>query len=123
MPRFVRFVVWKRAGGKTRRVGVFSAAYELIREGDDLTPYDRRRLAGLLAWLEESLKVPPAGEIPEGALFWYSDVSPFTAAMWELTGLLAEYGFNVEQTTSPDIGRIVYCDGHQCAAVPDRRRR
>ena len=121
MARFVRFEVLQRVAGESRRVGVFTAAYDLRREGD-LFAHDRERLDGLLAWFGRALTVPPRGAIPERALFWFRDAGPFASRAWELSGLLDDYGYAVELVTARSVGRVVYRDEHQLAALPPSRR-
>jgi hypothetical protein len=120
MARFIRFVVHQRIGGESRRLGPFAAAY-FLRDDDDLFPHDRQRLYELLAWFEAELPVPRRGTIPASAVFWYADVGRFSLRMWELVQLLTEYDFTTELITARFVGRIVYRDVHQVAAVPPRR--
>ena len=101
-------------------MGPFAAAY-FLRDDDDLLPHDRQRLYELLAWFEAELTVPRRGTIPASAIFWYADVGPFSLRMWELVQLLSEYDFTTELITARFVGRIVYRDTHQVAAVPPRR--
>jgi hypothetical protein len=56
-------------------------------------------------------------------VFWYLHAGPFAERMWELAQLLREYGFTTELVTARAVGRIVYADAHQVAAVPYRHRR
>ncbi len=121
MARFIRFVVHQRIRGESRRSGVFTAAYELRAEGE-LLAHDREWLEDLLAWFEAELTIPPKGMVPNRAIFWYSNVGPFSQRMWDLVHLLQEYGYTSEQITAGFIGRVVYQDKHQCAALPPRRR-
>src|SRR5262249_45677739 len=122
MPRFVRFVIHQRVPGEPRPVGPFTAAYHL-RAGGDLPPTDRDRLKRLLRWFETELRVPLRDAIPPRAVFWYADVGPFWARMWELVQLLDEHGFTAELVTAPTVGRVVYRDAHQLAAFRPRRQR
>jgi hypothetical protein len=92
-----------------------------LREEGNLHPHDRQRLYELLAWFEAELTVPRRGTIPASAVFWYADVGPFSLRMWELVQLLSEYDFTTELITTRFVGRIVYQDTHQVAAVPPRR--
>jgi hypothetical protein len=41
--------------------------------------------------------------------------------MWELAHLLGEYGYTAELATAGFVGRIVYQDEHQVAALPPSR--
>jgi hypothetical protein len=50
------------------------------------------------------------------------DVGPFSTRMWELVYLLKENDFSAEQITARFIGRAVYQDKYQFAALPPRRR-
>lgn len=123
MARHIRFIVSQRIPGHSREVGLFTAAYYLLREGD-LTANDYRWLEQWLAWFESELAVPPQGTIPAGAIFWYRNAGPFSKRMWALARLLDHYGLTTELVTGQFIGRIVYTDRHQVAAIaPTRRHR
>ncbi len=121
MAAYVRFIVHQRIGSESRQVGLFTAAYHLLEEGE-LLGHDRERLQELLAWFRAELTVPPEGLIPDRAIFWYRDVGPFSGRMWDLAQLLSDHGFTTELITAKFIGRIVYQDEHQFAALPPARR-
>ena len=120
MARFIRFAVHERVDGRSPRVGLFTAAYHLSRDGE-LFRADRARLDALLRWFESELAVPPRGTIPSAAIFWYADAGPFSGRMWELAHVVGEYGFTTELVTARRVGRIVYQDRYQVAALPLRR--
>lgn len=120
MGRCIRFVVHQRVAAESRKVGLFTAAYWLLREGE-LCRHGHDRLADLLAWFEAELAIPPKGTVPSEAIFWYWDEGPFSERMWELAHLLNEYDFTTELVTAGFIGRIVYRDEHQIAAIPRKR--
>jgi hypothetical protein len=121
MARYVRFIIHQRIRGDSRQLGIFSAAYYLRDEGE-LPRHDRVRLSSLLTWFQENLTVPPEGTIPARAIFWYGDVGPFTQPMWALARLIKDHGFTAEQITAKFIGRVVYQDRYQVAALPPTRR-
>jgi hypothetical protein len=121
MARFVRFIVHQRIKGKPRQSGPFAAAYYL-RDKEELLASDRERIDQLLSWFEAELTIPPRRAIPPSAIFWYADVGPFSRRMWELVQLLREYDFTAELITAAFVGKVVYRDKHQLAAVPRRRR-
>jgi hypothetical protein len=122
MARFIRFVVHQRITRERRRVGLFTAA-DYLRSQGELTRHDDERLASLLALFETELTVPPRGAIPSQALFWYGDDTPFSRRMWELAQALHEYDLSAELITAKYVGKIVYRDRHQFAALPPSRRR
>jgi hypothetical protein len=122
MARFVRYIVHQRIEGEPRQSGLFTAAYYL-RDNGELLQSEWDRLQQLLAWFTAELTVPPRGTIPEGAIFWYVDVGPFSERMWELVQILSEHGFTAELITARSIGKVVYQDKHQLAAIPRRRRK
>jgi hypothetical protein len=121
MGRFVRYIVNQKVAGQSREVGLFTAAYQLRDDGDP-TGYDHQRLGELLAWFRTELAVPPRHLIPAGAVFWYRDVGRFSQRMWELAHLLGEYGYTAELVTASFVGRVLYQDEHQVAAIPPTRR-
>jgi hypothetical protein len=102
-------------------VGLFTAAYQLRDDGDP-TGYDHQRLEELLAWFRAELPVPPGYMVPAGAVFWYREAGRFSQRMWELAHLLGEYGYTAELVTASFVGRVVYSDKHQVAAIPPARR-
>jgi hypothetical protein len=121
MARYLRFVVNQRVPGERREVGLFTAAGHLLKEGE-LSKSDYREPEQLLSWFESELTVPPERIIPVGAVFWYSNVGPFSERMWALASLLDRYGFTTELVTGRFIGRIIWRDAHQFAAIPPTRR-
>ena len=123
MSRYVRYIVHQRVGEERRQVGLFAAAYSL-RDDGDLDGHVCQRLEELLAWFRAELPVPPGHLIPDGAVFWYREAGRFSQRMWELAHLLGEYGYTAELVTAAFVGRIVYQDEHQVAALrPSRRHR
>jgi hypothetical protein len=120
MSRFVRYIVNQKIAGESREVGLFTAAYQL-RDDGDLTSYDHQRLEELLGWFRAELAVPPRHLIPAGAVFWYWEAGRFSQRMWELAHLLGEYGYTAELVTASFVGRILYQDEHQVAAIPPAR--
>ena len=119
MGRFIRYIVHQRIRHQPRQAGLFAAAYHLRRRCD-LLPHDRTRLDHCLSWFGRTLTVPPRGTIPAQAIFWYADGGRFAEGMWETAHIAEEYGFTTELITARAIGRIVYRDRHQCAAIPPR---
>lgn len=123
MSRYVRYIVLQRVGEERRQVGLFAAAYSL-RDDGDLDGHEYQRLDELLAWFRAELLVPPQHLIPDGAVFWYREAGRFSRGMWELAHLLGEHGYTAELVTAAFVGRIVYQDEHQVAALrPSRRHR
>lgn len=116
MARFVRFIVHQRVARQFRQIGLFTAACFLQAQGR-LQHHDQLRLTSLLSWFRAELPVPPQGSIPSSTVFWYLNAGPFAQRMWELADLLREYDFTVELITSTFVGRVVYRDKHQVAAV------
>jgi hypothetical protein len=123
MSRYVRYIVHQRVGEERRQLGLFAAAYNLLNHGD-LEGYDHQRLLELLKWFKAELPVPPGHLIPNGAVFWYKQAGRFSQRMWDLAQLLGDYGYTAELVTAAFVGRIVYQDKHQVAAIrPSRRHR
>jgi hypothetical protein len=123
MSRYVRYIVHQRVGEERLQVGLFAAAYKLLDDGD-LEGYDHQRLLELLKWFQAELPVPPGHLIPNGAVFWYKQAGRFSQRMWDLAQLLGDYGYTAELVAAAFVGRIVYQDKHQVAAIrPSRRHR
>lgn len=126
MARYVRFIVHQKnsggsQAGKSQHVGLFAAGYALLECGE-LFPHDRKRLEELLAWFSSKLGVPPSNKISPQAIFWYDDVGPFSGRMWELAYILNDHNYTTELITANFIGRAVYQDEYQVAAIPPRKR-
>ncbi len=120
MGRFLRYVVHQRIDRDSRRLGLFAAAYHVRREGE-MFPYELERLDQWLEWFGRELTVPPYRRIPAQAVFWYVDAGPCAEAMWELAEVLRECGFTAELITARFVGKVVYRDRQQVAAIPPRR--
>jgi hypothetical protein len=120
MARFIRFVVRQRIKGQPRNPGIFAAAY-FLRDRSDLLDNDKALLESLLGWFESKLAIPPKGTIPPNAIFWYGNAAPFSERLWELIQLLREYDIVVEHITNSFVGKVVYQDKYQVAAIPRRR--
>jgi hypothetical protein len=120
MAHFIRYIVHQRIRWQPARVGLFAAAYH-VRRSSELLPHHRSRLDRCLDWFGRALTTPPLGTIPAQAIFWYADAAPFSEQMWELARIVEDYGFTTELITSRSVGRIVYRDTHQLAAIPPRR--
>jgi hypothetical protein len=114
---YCRFVVTQHVEDDPRQVGLFAAAYYLRREAE-LYAWDRERLEELLSYFREHLPIPPEGTIPDDAIFWFVDTGPFHGFMRDLAFLVSEYGFTVELKSSEFVGRVVYQDQYQVAALP-----
>lgn len=120
MSRHIRYIVHQKVGQGRRPIGLFAAGYHLLKDGE-VDESDYQRLAEVLKWFEDRLPIPPKHLIPEGALFWYQDAGPFSERMWELAHLLGEYGYTTELITATFVGRFVYQDEYQLAAIPPSR--
>lgn len=121
MGRYVRYLVHQRVAREPTRAGLFTAAYALW-DGDDLARHDRAALRGILTWFGTELTIPRGVDIPIRAVFWYRNTHRFGARMWELAQFLDNQGFHTELIARPSVGRIVYRDEHQVAALPLRNR-
>lgn len=122
MARYIRYVVHQKIPGCKRQAGLFTAAYHLLRE-ERLSRSDEKSLRDLLAWFQTELPVPPQGLIPERATFWYIDAGPFALRMWDMARLLDDYGYQTERVTTRRVGRVVYQDRYQFAALATKNRR
>lgn len=121
---FLRFVIAELHWLSGRRSGVFHAAYGL-RDGDQLSEYDRKRLNRNLGWfavhlpLPERLTVSRRPHAKELAISWFKDTAvEHIARVYELGEILAAYGLLIEVLRTRRPGYVVYEDAFQVTAYP-----
>ena len=99
-----------------QRAGVFSAAYDVLDEGN-LAPEVHRELRRALRWFEMFLHSPRLGK--RKAVFWFrSDAGRFVNRLWRVIEILRTQGVIARMMLTSDPGSIVYKDRHQVAATP-----
>jgi hypothetical protein len=96
--------------------GIFVAAGELRRSGE-LWQDEFDRLGRALKWFNTNLIVPKG--IPPRAIFWFKpDARECHWRTYEIVRLLRLYGYTVWMLEARRLGRVVYEDDVQVAALP-----
>jgi hypothetical protein len=121
---FIRFVVKRLDSDSGRRQGLFQAAIRL-RESDDITGQDRKRLLALSNWFNQNLERPARLSLsarphakPQ-AISWFKDTSiQHISRMRQFQRILERYGIAVEMLLTRRPVYIVYEDEFQVAAYP-----
>jgi hypothetical protein len=121
---FIRFVVKRLDSHSGRRQGLFQAAIRL-RESDDITGQDRKRLLALSDWFNQNLERPARLSLSARpyakaqAISWFKDTSiQHISRMRQFQRVLERYGIAVEMLSTRRPGYIVYEDEFQVAAYP-----
>lgn len=124
---YLRFVCSRIDEDSHRRLGVFQAAYELLRSDVLIESVDKDALRTALDWYREHLEAPDrlsrsrrANAAPN-AISWYRQTAhDHIQHMHQLCIVLNRYGVATEILRTERPGVIVYEDEFQIAAVPFR---
>lgn len=112
----IRFVITERDSESHQKLGVFQAAYNLLRS-EQLGSVEMTELRGLLDWFKENLPSPPKPN--PRAIFWFkSNAEESTKMIWQLVRFLEEQGIFVELIKTERPGYVIYEDKFQVAAIP-----
>jgi hypothetical protein len=121
---FIRFVVTHRHSRSGYQQGVFSALYQLEREGK-LEDYEQEWFHGIEKWFDTHLKRPDRfsrSSRPDAAakaVSWFKATArEHVTRMRELASLLEHKDVFVEELRTEKPGYVVYEDDTQVAAVP-----
>ena len=121
---FVRFVTTDRDPLAPGPLGIFRAAGNL-RDSRDLDAWTAERIHEILGWFNANLPVPKLEACQWRAVFWFhAECQPMISRLWELVAILKDHGILVEliRTGGETLGKVVYCDQFQIAAMPWNRR-
>ena len=103
--------------------GVFQAASYLLY-GGTMYYHDEQRLNELWHWFRHNLRAPmpyKQGGHTQHIICWFKPTAhQHIQKMYEMAGILEEYGLPVTQVISPRPGYILYEDDHQVAVAPFR---
>ena len=124
---YVRFIILRTHHDSGSREGIFHVAYEL-RDAATTTSYDNDRLSELISWFKCNLSIPDRfsrynpkkdREKPRRGISWFKDsATEHIAKTRELTAILEDYGYAIEQARTNRPGVIVYEDDFQIVAEP-----
>ena len=121
---FIRFVVSERDASSDQAQGIFSAVYELERQGE-LLPHEKVWLTELESWFNERLRRPDRlawssrPNAPERAITWLKlSATEHVSRMRELVAFLEHKDIVVTELRTEKPGYVVYEDEHQVAAMP-----
>lgn len=121
---FLRYVVLDIDEDSHRRLGVFQACYELLKQ-PEITDYHASELRVHLDWFKVHLRVPErfAKSTRHGAhskaISWFKDsANESIRRMHSMCRILDEYGRHTEVVKTDRPGYIVYEDEMQITAEP-----
>ncbi len=124
---YLRFVCSRIDEDSHRRLGVFQAAFQLLKSDQVIEAADRADLRAVLNWYEEHLDEP--GRLSRSrkpnaapnAISWYRQTAhDHIQRMHRLCAVLEKYGIATEILRTDRPGMIVFEDDCQIAAVPFR---
>ena len=124
MERLIRFVGLVQNTENSSRMGIFSLLY-VFRQNCDLEDYELRELERHCNWLGMHLRIPPPlkDNGNHRAISWFrSTAKEPLKRIRGVKAILEEYGYIVEQITTTDPGTVIYEDGWQVVAIPQRRK-
>jgi hypothetical protein len=120
----IRFVTDVRHPPYGHRSGIFSIAYELLRE-QRCSPDTADELNRLLAWFRENLSIPTkftTSKYPrakETAISWIrASARDHLVSLRRLSAVLDEIGIRTEELHTRRPGYVVYEDAYQVVAQP-----
>jgi hypothetical protein len=100
--------------------GIFTALYAL-RGSRELNDSERTNVRRLLEWFRANLPAPRS--VPPMAVFWFrSDARTSMSRIWKMVRLLRAHGRAVRQIKSATVGKVVFRDSQQIAAIPHDTR-
>ena len=123
--RYVRFVIGNENDPDTHHpLGVFQAAYNLLRENADLSPEQRAHMRTTLDWFNENLDKPDrlarsrkAQAAPKAISWMKLDAGDHIDQLHELCEVVSAY-HTVHEVRTDRPGYITHEDSHQVIAEP-----
>ena len=123
LPMFIRFVVGTDDEDHRLLTGVITEA-RLLRDENQLYPYEEEWLEEIYDWFNSCLPMPPfsTGRFPKDAVAWFKTESEqFITRMWDLVAILENHDVPVRLLRSPNPGKVVYEDDYQILVEEWRR--
>jgi len=121
--KYLRFQGLRPNPGTASKSGIFQLAYDL-KYRPFTTSYDDADLRRQLGWLETHLDAPDILDQPDHfrAICWFKDRAHAPLqCVWSLKRILESYGYWIDVVKTWHPGQIIYEDGWQVAAKPQRR--
>jgi hypothetical protein len=120
---YLRFVVTQIDEYSNRPRGLLVTANELVDSGK-LSPEEEAQLEDILDWFDENLPSPDIDKFQKRwyrAIFWFkSEADDCISRIWEMAYLLEYHGYLIEMQKCRKLGRIIYEDKFQVAAIPSK---
>ncbi len=119
----MRFVVGADDESHRSLTGIITET-RLLRDDNQLYPYEEEWLDEIYEWFNTHLPTPPfsSGKYPKDSVAWFKTESgPFITRMWDLVAILENHGVLVRLLRSANPGKVVYEDDHQVLVVEWRR--
>ncbi|WP_353570712.1 hypothetical protein [Candidatus Albibeggiatoa sp. nov. BB20] len=117
---FIRFVIAKTDEHSFRPKGLF-AAMEILVEQNQLYEYEIGHKDALYNWFRKNLRAPrvQSAHTKPLAISWFKDsASKHIAKMRQYGQILEAHDIHVQQIITERLGKIVYEDKFQIAAIP-----
>ncbi len=119
---FLRFQGQKPNLGTASKLGIFQLAFEL-RENNALPQYAYDELQKNLSWLKMHLKSPEILNDDEHyrAIAWFKpEAHEPLKRIWAIKAVLEDYGYQIDMIKTREPGHVIYEDGWQVVAKPQR---
>ena len=121
---FIRFATDRTDEDTQRPVGVFSVAYQLLRE-DEIAEYQQNEIRTALDWFQNNLSVPerfsksrkPHRE-SKGVCWFKAEAIECMRNVRHLIQLISEHDVIVRELTTKLPGYIIYEDTNQVVTEP-----
>ena len=124
---YIRFITQYENDYEEVETGVFQAA-NYLRKSDLIDCYDKHRLEQVWGWFNNYLDAPNRfnhsknKNAPNISLSWFKDTSTkHIARMYEMVGILEQYGMPVKKVRRRRPGYVVYEDDYQVSCIPHRQ--
>ena len=121
IPMYLRFQTKMPDTRSGRPRGILVAAHSL-RDSNDISIDDEQWLRDYLVYFNEHLKIPTCLKEPEHrrAICWFKEGSSMIDRVWNLKSFMEEQDVFIDVLSTRSPGIIVYEDGHQIVARPEK---
>jgi hypothetical protein len=126
-PMYLRFVEGADSQDGRWMTGVITAA-RILRDKDQLEPFQIEIVNATHDWFNEDIPVPPfernlkSGKWSQDAVAWFvPDAVEAIQRMWDLVAVLKDHGVAMRVLRSESPGLIVYRDEYQIVAETAKR--
>ena len=120
-PMYLRFQTKAPDPNSGRPTGILVAAHAL-RDSNRVSIEDEAWLREYLSYFNQHLKIPPnlKDDKNRRAISWFKEGSGIIDRVWNLKVFLEEQDIFIDVVTTREPGAVIYEDGHQIVAKPNR---